>query len=246
MTNCQTDLQIVILAAGNGSRMSSNLPKVMHKIGDHPMINMVVSNALAVTKDVILVHSKKLLEYLTSYKKLCKFALQTTINGTASAVEAAFHLLDHEKTIIVLYGDNPLITADIISNLKDQLNKNRSSLITLAFHRENPAQYGRIIVDKNGKFIKIVEHKLANDAEKQVQLCNSGIMAFAPYIIKKYLPQCLIQTHKVQELYLTKMVEICALNNEPVSYFISNNADSVIGINTQEELQEANRLWGLR
>jgi len=232
------DVQIIILAAGHGSRMESELPKVMHQVGGKPMLERVLYNALEVTDDIILVYSEKLLKFLEQYKELCKFALQENPQGTAHAVAAANSELNHDKVIVVIYGDNPLITTSIIKDLIDHLKKTKSSVVTLAFNRENPGQYGRIVTDSVGNFLRIVEFKDALETEKRIQLCNSGIMAFAPGILKKYLPDCLIGDSN-KELYLTKIIDICVKNKELATYHLSKNSDLVIGVNTKEELEQA-------
>jgi UDP-N-acetylglucosamine pyrophosphorylase len=232
------DVQILILAAGHGSRMESELPKVMHQVGGKPMLERVLYNALNVTNDIILVYSEKLFKFLEHYKQLCKLALQENPQGTAHAVAAANSELSHSKIIVVIYGDNPLITADIIKDLIDHLRKTKSSVVTLAFNRENPGQYGRIITDSADNFLKITEFKDASETEKKIQLCNSGIMAFAPEILEKYLSDCLISDVS-EELYLTKIIDVCVKNKELATYYLSKNSDLVIGVNTQEELEQA-------
>ena len=237
--NCQ----IIILAAGNGSRMNSALPKVMHEIGGKPMIEMVLANSKEVTDDIILVHSPQLYQYLHPYQHICKFALQPNPQGTADALHAALPLLDDNKVTAVIFGDNPFISSGIIHKLLDHLNKTNSSIVTLSFQRDNPSQYGRVVTDELGNFLKIVEFKKANEQEKQIKLCNSGIMAFGPGVVKKYLPHCLVKDEKDNsELYLTKMVEICTNHKEKVSYIISSEHDAVVGVNTKEELLEANNI----
>lgn len=233
--NCQ----IIILAAGNGSRMGPDLPKVMHQVGGKPMIERVLDNCARVSDDLILVYSSMLLEYLTPYKNLCKLALQDSPKGTAHAVDAAREYFDHNKPIMVIYGDNPLITADIIESLAHHQQSTNSAAVTLAFERENPAEYGRIVTDAKGNFLKIVEHKNANESERKITLCNSGIMVFAPGILQKYLPGCFDESDPEMELYLTKIIEVCANASEKVTYFLAHDADLVVGVNTQEELLEA-------
>lgn len=234
--------QIVILAAGKGSRMKSNLPKVMHKIGDKTMLQMVVDNAYAVTKDIILVYSDHIAEYLSAFANQCKFALQNEQLGTAHAVWVASALINNNIQNAVIYGDNPLITPEIITELFNHLETSRSAVVTLAFKHEEPNAYGRIIQDAGGNFKKIVEFKVATDLEKKIKLCNSGVMAFAPGILQKYLPACINRSRNVNnsELYLTEIIEICSNAGEKVSYYTSKNHHLVIGINTQEELQAAN------
>jgi UDP-N-acetylglucosamine pyrophosphorylase len=237
--NTKLDCQIIILAAGNGSRMSSSLPKVMHQVDGKPMIERVLDNCASVSGDIVLVYSQILLEHLTPYKHLCKLALQESPKGTAHAVDAAREYFSASKPIMVIYGDNPLITADIIQDLAKHQRSTNSAAVTLAFDRNDPAQYGRIVTDEHGKFLKIVEHKNATDMIRKITLCNSGIMVFAPGILQKYLPYCLEGADPATELYLTKIIEVCAHAGEKVTYFKAHNADLVLGVNTQEELLEA-------
>jgi UDP-N-acetylglucosamine pyrophosphorylase len=236
--------QIIILAAGNGSRMQSNLPKVMHKIGSLPMIEMVLSNSAQITKDIILVYSELLAPYLKPYANMCKFVLQTERRGTAHACFVASDLIDDNKIVSVIYGDNPLIYPKLIEQLLNHLEQTNSALTTLSFQHKNiDNQYGRIIVDDNGDFVKIVEFKYANEDEKKIELCNSGIMAFAPGILKKYLPYTMNQKTDYKEFYLTSIVEICKNHREKISHFLSKEHESVIGINTEAELITANLIF---
>lgn len=242
LDNTELDCQIIILAAGNGSRMGSSLPKVMHMVGGKPMIERVLDNCMSVSSDIVLVYSQILFEHLTPYVHLCKLALQESPKGTAHAVDVAREYFSPNKPIMVIYGDNPLITADIIQDLARHQRSTNSAAVTLAFGRDDPAQYGRIVTDERGKFLKIVEHKNATDLERKITLCNSGIMVFAPGILQKYLPYCLEQSDRKTELYLTKIIEVCAGSAEKVTYFKAHNADLVLGVNTQEELLEATKV----
>lgn len=234
--------QIIVLAAGNGHRMNSTLPKVMHEVGGKAMIERVLANAQRITDDIILVHSTQLEPYITSYRNICKFVLQPRPVGTAGAVYNALDLVDDNKIVAVLYGDNPLITPTIIKELLHHLVATNSALATLCFERENPAEYGRIITDLLGNFIKIVEFREANNEEKAVKLCNSGIMAFKPAILRKYLPLVLQQhSDPLKEVYLTAIVEIAKTQGELVSYLLSQDDNLVVGVNTTQELEEANK-----
>ena len=237
-------MQIIILAAGKGSRMNSSLPKVMHKVGGIPMLERVIKNCNQVSNDLVLVYSKHLDPYLHMFSNRCKLVNQTQQLGTAHAVAVAKDLFNNEGNIGVIYGDNPLITADIIIGLFDHLNKTNSKIVTLAFEYEQQNQYGRIILDKADNFQKIVESKFATPEEKEVTLCNSGIMAFAPGILAKYIDSCLISdsNNHGKELYLTNIIEICALAGEKVSYYKSLDHQLVVGVNTQSELDSVNSL----
>ncbi len=236
--------QIIILAAGKGSRMKSDLPKVMHKVGGKPMLQMVVDNAYAVTDDLILVYSDHIEKYLPIFESKCNFALQEEQLGTAHAVWVANSLINNNIQNAVIYGDNPLITPQIITELFDHLDASKAAIAALVFEHEEPNEYGRIILDEKGDFKKIVEFKVATDLEKKVKLCNSGIMAFAPGILGQYLLTCVDQSRNpsAKELYLTEIIEICSNAGEKVTYYTSKNHQLVIGVNTQEELEAANKI----
>lgn len=235
--------QIVILAAGKGSRMKSDLPKVMHEVGGKPMIQRIIDSCLRVTDDLILVYSDHLKEYLPLFAG-CKFAEQKSQQGTAHAVSAAMDQLNLHKNIGVIYGDNPLITDDIIAQLFAYMVEKKAAVVTLAFEYAKENQYGRIVVDRDGKFIKIIEAKYANSEELKITICNSGIMVFAPGILQKYLPECLVHdpNKPERELYLTDMIEVCSKAGERVDYYIPEDSDKVVGVNTKDELENANRL----
>ena len=240
------DKQIIILAAGKGSRMNSELPKVMHKVGGTPMLERVMHNCKMVTDNLILVYSQHLEPYLSRFEQNCKLINQKEQLGTAHAVAVAKDLFDDQQYIGVIYGDNPLITSDIIEDLFKHLKNTNSKAVTLAFEYEKENQYGRIIVDKQGNFKKIVETKFSNDLEKKITLCNSGIMAFAPGILGQYIDKCLVADleNPKKELYLTEIIEICSAHGEKVSYFKSNDHKLVVGVNTQDELASANSIIG--
>jgi len=244
MKSRMQNIQIIILAAGNGTRMKSDLPKVMHKVGEKPMLERVLLNAKEVTDDVIIVYSEQLKKYLAPYKDICKFALQDQQLGTAHATYAAIDLVDDNKITAILYGDNPLISPKIIRELLEHLVYTNSAVNTLCFKRNNPGQYGRIIIDDVGNFLKIVEFKDASEEEKTVQICNSGVMTFKAGILRKYLKYSVLSDYitSKKELYLTEMIGICKDHGEKVSYLLSNNQNAVIGVNTKEELAIANNI----
>ncbi len=236
--------QIIILAAGKGARMKATLPKVMHKVAGIPMVEHVIKNCLQVSQNLILVYSDHLQSYLPNLQKHCKLIEQRQHLGTAHAVAVAKSAFLKNCPIAVIYADNPLINSTIISNLFNYIKKTNSKATTLAFEFDKANQYGRIVVDNKGNFTRIVEAKFASKEEKKITLCNSGVMAFAPGILEKYIDKCLISNKNAskKELYLTEIIEICTLHDEKVSYFKSDNHNLLIGVNTQDELANANNI----
>ena len=237
-------MQIIILAAGKGTRMKSELPKVMHEVNGKPMLEHVVHNCSKVTDDIVLIYSEHIKEFLSSFENRCSLVNQKQQLGTAHAVYVAKELFDKEQPIGVIYGDNPLITDKIIRNLFEYMEETSSKVTTLAFNYDKPNAYGRIVTDPKGNFLKIVESKFATDEEKNITLCNSGIMSFAPGILSKYIDECIKPdfNNPNKELYLTEIIEICAKYGEKVSYYVSKDHNLVLGVNTQEELKKANKI----
>ncbi len=237
-------MQIIILAAGKGSRMKSELPKVMHEVAGKPMLEHVIDNCRKISDNLILVYSDHIEEFLPLFAGKCDFVKQEEQLGTAHAVFVAKSKFDPTQPIGVIYGDNPLITEEIIQNLFDHMQNTASKAVTLVFEYDKPNAYGRIVVDSNGEFERIVESKFANSEEKKITLCNSGIMSFAPGILGKYIDDCLRldPAFPEKELYLTEIIEICAKNGEKFSYYTSDNHNLVLGVNTQAELQNANSI----
>ncbi|MFK7974228.1 MAG: NTP transferase domain-containing protein [Rickettsiaceae bacterium] len=237
-------MQIIILAAGKGSRMNSTLPKVMHEVGGVPMLERVVQNCYKVTRNLILVYSDHLLPYLHLFTSRCQVVNQTAQLGTAHAVSVARNLMDDKENIGVIYGDNPLINDHIIKELFNHLTEAGSQAATLAFENNQPSHYGRIILDSDGEFQSIIESKYATEEEKKITLCNSGIMAFAPSILKKYINKCLAPSKidPARELYLTDIIAVCRKENKKISYYKSPEHQLMMGVNTQEELHKANNL----
>lgn len=233
-------MQIIILAAGKGTRMKSPLPKVMHNVAGRPMIEHVINNSKEVTEDLVLVYSDHLEPHLNDAASGCKLVKQDQQLGTAHAVQVAKALFSKEE-IAVIYGDNPLISSDIIKELFSHLRESNSAVVTLAFDYDKPNQYGRIITDELGNFEKITEDKYATEKEKQITLCNSGVMVFAPKILPKYINYCVHDsTISEKESYLTDIIKVCKKAGEKVSYYKAKDYRSVIGINTLEELEFVN------
>ncbi len=230
------DTQIVIMAAGRGKRMESDLPKAMHKIGDKTMLEMIMDNSMAVTSDIVLIYSDILAPYINGLN--CKKALQEEPLGTGHAVACALSQIDKNKIVIVLCGDNPFIGPDIMENMLSDFDHD---ILIMAFNRANPRGYGRIILDDKGYVEKIIECKQTNDEQQKISLCNSGIMIFAPGVLHKMLPE-LMNDDKSGEYYLTNLVGLAYDAGLKTGYFLTSN-ETVIGVNTKEELAMANEYY---
>ncbi len=235
---------IIILAAGKGNRMKSEKPKVLHEVKNKSMLDWVVGNCKLYTDNIILVYSDLIENYVEKYKPDIKLAKQEEPKGTAHATACALDFISETDVVGVIYGDNPLINTKIISQLFDHLESSKSDCVTLAFENDSENQYGRIVTDARGEFKSIVESKFASPEQSKITLCNSGIMAFAPSALHKYLPFCLKhdESHPDRELYLTDIIEHCVKNGGKVDYYKTKNKYSVLGVNTQKELKIAEEI----
>lgn len=232
MHNCH----IIILAAGKGSRMKSDLPKVMHKIGGVPMLSKVIEGASKISDDITIVYSESLVPYLSEYQDY-KLVLQEEPLGTAHAV---FCALDDKMLgkVLVLYADNPFLSSDVMLGLLEHLEQQKADIASLAFITDKPEGYGRIITDEHGNFIKIQECRDASFLEKQVKLCNSGIMAFGPGVAQIVL-SIIMQRKTNKEYYLTDAISVATALGKEVTFMVAKNNNEVIGVNTKEELEVA-------
>lgn len=239
---------IVILAAGKGKRMQSELPKVMHSLRDKPLIDYVVSavEKLGIRPMIIVPDDSNLVrEYLG---ERADYAVQTEILGTGHAVSMAENALAGKcEHVIVLYGDMPFITAESLSKLIDD-HTARGNMLTLMtttvpdFHdwRAQFYDFGRIIRDENGDIVKIVEKKDASPAELNIKELNSAFFCFDADWLWKNLKK-LKNNNAAGELYLTDLVKIAFDEGVPLS---SVNIDSreAVGVNTKEHLAKAGEI----
>jgi UDP-N-acetylglucosamine pyrophosphorylase len=230
--------QIVILAAGKGSRMNSEIPKPMQLVKDRPMLDVIISAAADVTKDIILVHSDSLNPYLDRYhdRTLVKQDQQL---GTAHAVFCALNAIRQDTLVTVIYADHPFIDSSVINRISSQLVNSDYSCMTLASIQEEHNAYGRI-VHSGPEILDIIEFKDLSEEQKNIKLCNSAVMSFAPGVLHEFLPM-ILEKPQTHEYYLTSIVRLLVQHNKKVSYVIDQEYKYSIGVNTQSELKMANQ-----
>lgn len=231
----------IILAAGKGSRMKSSLAKPLHKIAGQEMIAWVIdaANAAGATSiiPVISRDTADLEQYLENNLAGSAIAIQEQANGTAGALMAALPLIQNTtQPIIVLYADTPFIDSTIISNLTTNI-QSGTDICVLGSTIDNPTGYGRLLVSSAGILQAIIEESEASEAHKSITNVNAGIMAFNGNILAQMLQQ-IEPANSKNEYFLTDIVSIGARNNLKIDYFLAEQ-DSVIGINTLEQLAEA-------
>lgn len=237
----------IILAAGEGTRMKSSLPKVLHKIAGLPLVCHVVRQVQSIGKsDIAVVVGRGADEVSSAVKEFSKTAniyLQKERLGTAHAVLSARQMLgENYDDVLIVFGDTPLIEAKSLERARDEL-AHGADIVVMGFVTENPSGYGRLI-EKDGKLQEIVEEKDATTEQKKIKFCNGGVMALNGKLAISLLEQIKNENAK-KEYYLTDIVKI-GVSRELEVRAISIPFENVIGVNTRFELSEAEALWQKR
>lgn len=226
------NLHILILAAGKGTRMNSDTPKVMHTLGGTPMIDHVITKAkLLKPFQISIMINKSLLGLKKKYPDL-QMLLQEPQLGTGHAVQIfqKKNKLNNSK-LIVLYGDNPLIDFHDLKNMNEQLAKN--DVVIMGFKPKINTGYG-IVVENKGKVSEIVEFKDASAIQKKIKTCNSGIMAFSSKALQ--LVTQIKKNNAKKEFYLTDIVKLSKKYNHKIKLINAKDVKTALGINDMSEL----------
>jgi bifunctional UDP-N-acetylglucosamine pyrophosphorylase/glucosamine-1-phosphate N-acetyltransferase len=241
----KAEISIIILAAGKGTRMKSNLPKVMHKVAGREMINMVIDEAKKLNpKNISIVVSEEMSAFEESIianhdGEKISFIIQKHRKGTAHAVKTALDKIsDLGKKVLILYGDTPLIKHQTLQKMLDKLDN--FSVCVLAFEDEKENSYGRLVLDVQGHIKKIVEFKDADLEEKKILLCNSGVMAIDGKKINEMIFQ-IKNDNVAQEFYLTDIVGVAGKMGLK-RVFIQTEIAEVLGVNSRAELSEIEKI----
>ena len=250
-------LDVLILAAGLGTRMHSRTAKVLHQLGGRPLIAHVCHTAAALVKEgrplhIVVGHQAEEVKAAVA-RELgaggANFVLQTEQRGTGDAVMASRDALaEANSTLLVLSGDVPLINHETLGALIHQHRTHRgrgAACTIMTVKLEDPTGYGRIVRDADGRFERIVEQKDATPEERQIKEINAGIYCFETRVLFPALAR--VQPANAQgEYYLTDAPGILRADGEDVSIFTHTDAREVSGINTRVELAEFERLLRLR
>ncbi|TCP92277.1 UDP-N-acetylglucosamine pyrophosphorylase /glucosamine-1-phosphate N-acetyltransferase [Sphingomonas sp. PP-CE-1A-559] len=238
-------IAVVILAAGKGTRMKSDLHKVLHPIAGRPMLLHLVASAAALqpAKTVVVTGAgREQVEAAVAPLGIAT-ALQAEQLGTGHAVaQAREALAGFEGDVLILYGDVPLVTATTMQRMIDRLHGDDTpAVVVLGFRPADPGAYGRVIADAAGRMDRIVEYKDASEAERAVTLCNSGLMAVRSTDLFALLDR-LGNDNAAGEYYLTDIVELAAAAGRS-SAVIETGADEVAGVNSRGELASVEGAW---
>lgn len=238
---------VVVLAAGQGTRMKSKLYKVMHPVMGRPMVGHVVNAALdAEASEVITITgfgADLVKDYLGDRSQ---YVYQEEQLGTAHAVEQAKDLLEgREGTTLVLSGDTPLLRAETLTQLMEEHEESNAKATILTALADDPHGYGRVIRAEDGSVSNIVEEKDASPEEKAVQEINTGTYCFDNEELFKTIEK--VDNDNAQgEYYLPDVIEILKANNEKIGAFQLENMDEALGVNNRVALSEASALMKQR
>jgi bifunctional UDP-N-acetylglucosamine pyrophosphorylase / glucosamine-1-phosphate N-acetyltransferase len=234
----------VILAAGQGTRMASDLPKVLHLLDGRPMIEHCVDAArAAAVSDIVLVvgYGRDLVAEALADAAV-EFVVQGEQLGTGHAVVQARPLLDgFDGNVVVLYGDMPLLSAETIRSLADHRDETSAAAAVLTIELENPPDFGRIVRDGEGRVVGIVEARDATSEQLEVRELNVGAYCFdAPSLLRGL--DRLRSDNTQGEYYLTDVIGILAEAGERVETVVTDRLEEALGINDPQHLDFAEKL----
>ncbi|PID28424.1 MAG: UDP-N-acetylglucosamine pyrophosphorylase [Candidatus Cloacimonadota bacterium] len=238
------NLASIILAAGKGTRMKSDLPKVLHEIDGKQLVKYVIdqANDSGSVKNILVVGYKGDMVIESTKNLNVEYVWQHEQLGTGHAVMMADKsLLGFDGDVLILCGDVPALKPETIKELHKNHIENSLSISVLTTKMEDTFGYGRIIKDENGLVLKIVEEKDANSEEKLVNEINSGVYLVDRELLFKALKS--VKSENAQkEYYLTDIVEILKKEGFKVGSYCTPDSDEIMGINTIEQLNKAKNI----
>ena len=242
MAQQHSNLHIVILAAGKGKRMRSELPKVLHVLGHQPLLAHVLDRTAELNPEkvhVVYGHGGDIVPATLSHYE-ARWVLQAEQLGTGHAVMQALPDIADDATVLVLYGDVPLIRADTLAPLVVDATNGKLAILTAVL--DDASGYGRIVRDENDHIQAIVEHKDANKAQRAIREINTGILAATAKWLKDVLAR--IRNNNAQgEYYLTDIIALAVADGMAVSGKQPQDMVEILGINSKQDLAQMERQY---
>ncbi|MFC1478296.1 NTP transferase domain-containing protein [Candidatus Margulisiibacteriota bacterium] len=241
------DKQIaIVLAAGKGTRMKSDLPKVLHTINGAPLLQYVLDsiNSIQGFDDIYVIvgHKAELVIREFTKQEHLTFIEQKEQLGTGHAVmHVCPYLQNISGNVVVLCGDTPLLTSQTISSLISFQKETKAAAVVLTADLDDPAHYGRIIRDHNGNVLAIREFRDCTEPEKQIKEINSGVFCFDIQQLLFALDR-LTSDNDQKEFYLTDTLEILKANGKTIKAVKTDDPQEISGINTVTELKETEEI----
>lgn len=246
-------IKSIILAAGEGTRMKSKLPKVMHNVCGKPMVYHILDsvNNAGIEKNILIVgHNRELIEksIVMDYPNIIVKEQPVGKDipyGTGFAVKQGLAEIDSEDTVIILCGDTPLLTEKTIMSALEFHSNRKNDLTVVTTMLENPYGYGRIVRNERSEVMQIIEEKDASFPIKEIREVNSGIYIVKGSVLNQTLG--LISDDNAQgELYLTDIVRLAFNEEKKVDGFIINDRDEILGVNNRVQLEQVQNIMQKR
>jgi|TARA_B110000858_G_scaffold29267_1_gene31424 bifunctional UDP-N-acetylglucosamine pyrophosphorylase/glucosamine-1-phosphate N-acetyltransferase len=238
------NLNIIILAAGNGKRMHSSIPKVMHKIGGKTMLEHVILSAEKLKPNSINVVINSKTEHIKSNfsKYKVDWHIQLEQKGTADAVKTVLPDLKKDDHVLILYADTPLIDYQLLNKFINYLPQSHVKVLTVEL--KNPFGYGRIIREQaeTEKILSIIEESEADAMQKKIKECNTGIVFSNVGILEKLISEVKNNNSK-EEYYLTDIVSIASNKNYVVAPLLAKESNSLLGVNDKFQLENTEQIY---
>ena len=239
-------VSLIILAAGLGSRMNSDLPKVLHRVGAAPLLHhaMAAGRSLDPSRIVVVAGygAAEVTAAALAYDEAAELVIQTEQLGTAHAVAQAAPLLAQaDGDAIVLYGDTPFIRSETLAAM--QAARARHAVVVLGFEPADPGRYGRLIV-QGDQLDRITEYKDASDAERAIRLCNSGVICAEAKLLFSLVAE-VGNANAAGEYYLTDIVALARARGLSAGVVVCDESET-LGINTRAELSRAEAAFQCR
>jgi len=239
-------IQAIILAAGQGTRMKSKLPKVLHKVSGKSMLQHVLDNGRKSQVDQSTVVIGKGADLVReNLPENVGTVVQSEQLGTGHAVMVAIDEIQEEGITLVLYGDAPLIRGETLDKLMAFHSREAHQATVLTAELNEPYGYGRVIRDANGLLERIVEERDAKDKERQINEINSGIYCFDSKELKKTLPK-LDNNNAQGEYYLTDVLGILRQEGKKVGAYITDDYEDIMAVNSRIQLAEVQKIMNRR
>lgn len=236
------------MAAGKGTRMKSDLPKVLHPVGGKPMAEHVLALArrLGSVQNIVVVgHKKELVETALEAADV-QFAVQEPQLGTGHAVMQTEPMLqNYSGDVLVLSGDVPLLSVKTMTAMYGHHRDSSAVATVLTTHFDNPEGYGRVVRDASGNVAKIVEHRDASETERQISEINAGIYFFQCVPLFENLKK-IGNKNDQGEYYLPDVITAFLTAGLPVSAFTTHDSHEIAGVNTVEQLQAVDEVLSKR
>ncbi len=229
---------VIVLAAGAGTRMKSALPKVLHPVAGRPMIAHVVAETMKLRGRVMVVTAPGH-DAVRAAAAPAESCVQKAARGTGDAVKAALAALGPVAgPVVIVYGDMPLVTADVLRRVRAALPRRGEGLAVLGFHVAGDNAYGRLVLDESGGLARIVEARDARGEERRITLCNSGLMAVSSGKLLARLLARVTTDNAKGEYYLTDVVGIARGAGIPCAVAVGQ-PDGLLGVNARADLAAA-------